>query len=82
MYFRKDETEKLPTWICTNSSGAFVAAIIKGPSVKRTHAEIDARAARATTGRWSVNTGDGHTKEKRVADDLSLEDAFEFILNL
>ena len=71
MYFRQDETEDetedKPTWICTNSTGVFVAAIIKED------------AGDDTT--WRVQTGEGDGKEKVVAQDLTMEEALNFTMS-
>jgi hypothetical protein len=68
MYFRKDETEPLPTWICTNSSGAYVATV--------------AREGEGDDG-WTVRTGDGTGPTTVAAEGLAtMEAAFDFILTL
>lgn len=70
MYFRKDETEDSPTWICTNSSGAFVAAAIQD--------EDDSWRVQLP----SQKTEDDGVEEVAASKLTSLEEALDFILEL
>ena len=67
MYFRKDETEEIPTWMCTNSSGAYVARIEKRGS---------------SDGSWAVLTGTGDGGDTLVSEGISMEEAFDTILRM